>query len=69
MSITYSGCHCVRLCPYSSHCPCPCLQAALDMLSGKLATVNLNGFVFFGSANSIGQKLQEVSCMSGGGGV
>jgi hypothetical protein len=31
------------------------------MLSGKLATVNLNGFVFFGSANSIGQKLQEVS--------
>ena len=35
------------------------------MLSGKLATVNLNGFVFFGSANSIGQKLQEVGVVMG----
>ena len=34
------------------------------MLSGKLATVHLNGFVFFGSANGIGQKLQEVSALT-----
>ena len=62
-----TGClrHCHR--PYCDcHCP-TCLQAALDMLSGKLATVHLNGFVFFGSANSIGQKLQEVSALPSGG--
>ncbi|KAL4859503.1 putative vacuolar membrane protein [Chlorella vulgaris] len=43
-------------------------QAALDMLSSpKMATVKLNGFVFFGSANSIGQKLQEEAERLGGG--
>lgn len=35
-------------------------QAALDMLGGRLACIRLNGFVFFGCANSIGQRLQEV---------
>jgi hypothetical protein len=35
-------------------------QAALDLLSAKLAVAHLQGFVFFGSANSLGQRLQEV---------
>ncbi len=30
------------------------------MLGGRLACISLNGFVFFGCANSIGQRLQEV---------
>ena len=43
------------------------LQAAMDMLSGRLVTVRLNGFVFFGSANTIGQRLQEVGTAESGG--
>lgn len=30
------------------------------MLGGRMTTVSLNGFVFFGSANSIGVRLQQV---------
>lgn len=35
-------------------------QAALDVLGGRLTTCRLNGVVFFGSANSIGNRLLEV---------
>lgn len=41
-------------------------QAALDMLGGRLACIRLNGFVFFGCANSIGQRLQEEAERLGG---
>lgn len=38
------------------------------MLGGRMTTVSLNGFVFFGSANSIGVRLQQVR-EGGRGGV
>lgn len=50
----------------SPHAPCcSSLQAALDMLGGRMTTVSLNGFVFFGSANSIGVRLQQVGSAGG----
>lgn len=35
-------------------------QAALDLFDCRLVAARLRGFVFFGSANSIGIKLHEV---------
>jgi MFS superfamily sulfate permease-like transporter len=36
-------------------------QAALDMFAPRVATARMQGFVFFGSANSIGLRLHEAS--------
>lgn len=35
-------------------------QAALDLFDARVVTARLRGFVFFGSANSIGIKLHQV---------
>ncbi len=49
----------------AAHAPLlPPMQAALDMLGGRMTAVSLNGFVFFGSANSIGVRLQQVRKIS-----
>ena len=40
-------------------------QSALDLFDGRLVTARLRGFVFFGSANSLGLKLHQVGGRAG----
>jgi hypothetical protein len=43
-------------------------QAALEMLSSRHVALQLQGFVFFGSANAIGKRLHELALQLGDGG-